>query len=62
MRKSKYHGSLPPDDAIYTGGPDLVEWLENLSEDDQLGRIPLRDPPCPGRQVGEGVSPTLDAR
>lgn len=20
MRKSKYHGSLPPDDAIYTGG------------------------------------------
>jgi hypothetical protein len=22
----------------------------------------LRDPPCPGRQVGEGVSPTLDAR
>jgi hypothetical protein len=35
MRKSKYHGSLPPDDAIYTGGPDLVEWRENLSEDDQ---------------------------
>src|SRR5215472_5957119 len=26
------------------------------------GRIPLREPPCPGRQVGEGVSPTLDAR
>jgi hypothetical protein len=25
------------------------------------GRIPLREPPCPGRQVGEGVSPTLDA-
>jgi hypothetical protein len=25
------------------------------------GRIPLRDPPCPVRQVGEGVSPTLDA-
>jgi hypothetical protein len=24
-------------------------------------RIPLREPPCPGRQVGEGVSPTLDA-
>src|SRR5262245_51283569 len=21
------------------------------------GRIPLREPPCPGRQVGEGVSP-----
>src|SRR5215831_12274536 len=26
------------------------------------GRIPLREPPCPGRQVGEGVSPTLDAQ
>jgi hypothetical protein len=26
------------------------------------GRIPLREPPCPGRQVGEGVSPALDAR
>jgi hypothetical protein len=25
------------------------------------GHIPLREPPCPGRQVGEGVSPTLDA-
>lgn len=25
------------------------------------GRIPFRDPPCPGGQVGEGVSPTLDA-
>src|SRR5580693_3850173 len=25
------------------------------------GRIPFREPPCPGRQVGEGVSPTLDA-
>jgi hypothetical protein len=25
------------------------------------GRIPLREPPCPGRQVGEGVGPTLDA-
>ena len=27
-----------------------------------IGRIPLREPPCPGRQVGEGVSPALDAR
>jgi hypothetical protein len=26
-----------------------------------FGRIPFREPPCPGRQVGEGVSPTLDA-
>ena len=27
------------------------------------GHIPLsRKPPCPGRQVGEGVSPALDAR
>jgi hypothetical protein len=26
------------------------------------GRIPLREPPCPGWQVGEGVSPSLDAR
>jgi hypothetical protein len=26
------------------------------------GRIPLREPPCPGRQVGAGVSPTLDAQ
>ena len=25
------------------------------------GRIPFQEPPCPGRQVGEGVSPTLDA-
>ena len=25
------------------------------------GRIPFREPPCPGRQVGEGVNPTLDA-
>jgi hypothetical protein len=25
------------------------------------GRIPLREPPCSGKQVGEGVSPTLDA-
>jgi hypothetical protein len=25
------------------------------------GRIPLRDPPCPRRQIGEGVSPPLDA-
>jgi hypothetical protein len=25
------------------------------------GRIPLRVPPCPGRQVGEGGSRTLDA-
>ncbi len=25
------------------------------------GRIPFRESPCPGRQVGEGVSPTLDA-
>jgi hypothetical protein len=25
------------------------------------GRIPLRDPPCPGRQVGEGDSLPLDA-
>ena len=24
MRKSKYHGSLPPDDAIYTGAPDFA--------------------------------------
>jgi hypothetical protein len=25
------------------------------------GRIPLREPPCQGRQVGEGVCPPLDA-
>lgn len=26
-----------------------------------VGRIPFRDPPCPGGQVGKGASPTLDA-
>jgi hypothetical protein len=25
------------------------------------GRIPLREPPCPGEQVGEGNDPSLDA-
>src|SRR5215471_4045027 len=25
------------------------------------GRIPLREPPCPDRQVGEGECPALDA-
>ena len=26
------------------------------------GHIPLREPPCPDRQVGEGVCPALDAQ
>jgi hypothetical protein len=26
-----------------------------------MAASPYRDPPCPGRQVGEGVSPSLDA-
>lgn len=26
-----------------------------------FGHIPLREPPCPSRQVGEGASPSLDA-
>jgi hypothetical protein len=33
--KSTFLGFAPPDDPIYTGGPDLVEWLENLSEKDR---------------------------
>ena len=38
---SVYLGSLPPDDPIYTGGPDLWQWLENLSENDRQRLIDI---------------------
>ena len=39
----------------------LAHYDRGYARQSRSGRIPLRDPPCPVGQVGEGVSPTLDA-